>query len=322
MKNAIKQLEYAFLSASKLESQHILVIAGREAKPLLEAAEEHPGVARQAANLLQQVTRFEARIPALRKQIRKQVSSVPFAPPQLTIRAFGEGEVYMNGESVTSTDWVSRKPVRELFFCLLAHPDGLTKEEIGAIFWPESSPNQLKLRFKNNIYWLRHALENEVVLFEGNCYRFNDALDYDYDVETFSRNLEHAQNTNARGEKIAAYQRVMQLYQGRYLPDIDQKWTALEREHLHLSYLKAGINLGRLQLEDQDYQGALETSKRLLQEDDCLEPAHRLAMRAHAALGDINAVARQFERCQERLRDELDVPPSEETSQLLKILIP
>ena len=320
MDGALKQLERVFQLASKLESQHILIVAGREAKALLSAVQEDSSVGHQASQLLLQVTRFEAIIPSLRRRLRKQISTIPFAPPHLTIRAFSEGQVLLNGKLVTHPDWASRKPVRDLFFCLLAHPQGMTKEEIGVIFWPDSSPAQLKLRFKNIIYWLRHALGQDVVLFDENRYRFNQSLDYEYDVDAFFQKLTQIQATNSLSDRIMAYQDALQLYKGHYLPSTDENWATPEREHIRQAYVDAGLNLGQLLLEAQDYQGALESNQRLIEEDPSLEAAHRIAMRAHAALGNRAAVIRQFESCQQILLEEIGVTPSEETRQLHEIL--
>ena len=320
MGGALKQLERVFQLASKLDNQHILVVADREAKSLLNAVQEDPSVGHQASQLLQQVTRFEADIPSLRRRLRKQLSTVPFAPPHLTIRAFGEGQVLLNGKLVTHPDWVSRKPVRDLFFCLLAHPQGLTKEEIGVIFWPDNSPTQLKLRFKNIVYWLRHALGLDVVLFDENRYRFNQSLDYEYDVDAFSRKQTQAQASNSLSDRKIAYQDALKLYKGHYLPFTDENWATREREHLRQAYLDTGLNLGQLLLEGQDNRDALETCQSLIGENPCLEAAHRIAMRAHAALGDRAAVVRQFESCRKNLLEEIGVTPSEETRLLHEIL--
>jgi two-component SAPR family response regulator len=221
---------------------------------------------------------------------------------------------------VDHPDWVSRKPVRDLLFCLLAHPQGLTKEEIGVIFWPESSSAQLKLRFKNTIYWLRHALGQEVVLYAENRYCFNTSLDYEYDVETFQGALAQAQEAGTPDDQIEAYQQAVRLYQDEYLPATDQNWADQVREGLRLACTEAALSLGQLQLEAQDYQGALESAQRLLARDRCLEAAHRIVMRAYAALGSQAALVRQYETCRQNLLEEIGVTPSKETRQLYETL--
>ncbi|MDD5369822.1 MAG: bacterial transcriptional activator domain-containing protein, partial [Anaerolineaceae bacterium] len=53
----------------------------------------------------------------------------------------------------------------------------------------------------------------------------------------------------------------------------------------------------------------------------CLEEAHRLAMRVHAAMGNKIAVVRQYERCQNDLLREINTHPSAKTSELFESLI-
>jgi tetratricopeptide (TPR) repeat protein len=169
---ATDHLGQALNLGSELESQHALIVAGREAKELLRATQRNSALGRQASQLLKQVLEFEQRIPILRRRVRERASTIPFDPPSLRIQALGRAQVTLNGRLVSSADWQTQD-ARHLFFCLLAHPDGMTKEEVGAILWPDSSPAQLKRKFKNAIYRLRQALRQEVVLFDEDCYRFN-----------------------------------------------------------------------------------------------------------------------------------------------------
>jgi DNA-binding SARP family transcriptional activator len=66
---------------------------------------------------------------------------------------------------------------------------------------------------------------------------------------------------------------------------------------------------------------ALEYCQRAFAEDTCLEEAHRLAMRAHAAMGNRAAVVRQFKQCQQALQEEVNVSPSSETMTLYETLV-
>jgi DNA-binding SARP family transcriptional activator len=221
---------------------------------------------------------------------------------------------------VAAAEWQNQKRVREFFFCLLAHPDGLTKEAIGLIFWPDSLLAQLKLQFKNTIYRLRFALGPDVILFDEDRYWFNRVLDYEYDVESMGKHLERGRSLVRAEEKIAAFQAAARLYKGPFLPEISGTWAEPERERLRQGYVEAMLALARLHLERGDASTTLAHCQKLLQDDGCLEDAHRLAMRAYAALGNRAAVTRQFERCRQALLEEIDAPPSPQTEQLYETL--
>jgi DNA-binding SARP family transcriptional activator len=320
-KAALAHLERAFLLAARLESQHRLVVAAQEATALLEAMRRDTTVDQQVARLLRRISHWEQEIPTLRRRLRRQTVTVPFALPRLTIQALGCARVMLGGEEVTDPEWRSRKVVRDLFFLLLAHPEGLSKESIGTIFWPECSPTQLKLRFKNTIYRLRRALGQDIVLFDQDGYRFNQALDYEYDVRTLLRKLAQAQATTAPDEQLAAYQEAVDLYRGPYLPEADGTWAWPERERLQHACEEALLKLARLQLEAGAHEETLHCCHRVLNQNQCQEEAHRLAMRVYAAIGNKAAVADQFERCRQALMREANATPSPQTQLLYESLM-
>jgi DNA-binding SARP family transcriptional activator len=299
-----------------------LVAASKEALALLEAVQDDATVGRQAAQLLQRITKFKQDIPGLRRRLRRHISTVPFAPPRLTIQALGQARVVLDKQAVASPEWQTQRRVRELFFYLLAHPEGLTREAIGLVLWPDSSPAQLKLQFKNTIYRLRRALTKDIVLFEADedRYAFNRQLDYDYDVEMFQREMDRARTETVPKRQAAAYQAAIELYQGFYLPDIDGTWVWPVRERLSQIYTEALLELAELYLAAGQYNLALKYCQQGLAEDPCLEEAHRQAMRAHAALGNRAAVIRQFEQCRQSLLAEVGAPVSPQTRELYEAL--
>lgn len=320
IEQAMKQLECAFHLASSLESQHVLVVTGKDARVLLEVAGSKPYNHHQAQILLQRVLAFQGNISSLRKRLRPRVTAIPFAPPKLTIHAFGKTQVEKDGKPVTVPEWQNQRRVRELFFYLLTHPKGRTKEEIGVSFWPESSTSQLKLQFKNAIYRLRHALGAEIVLFDEDYYWFNRNLDYQYDVEDFTNSISEAQQATLQQKKIAAYQKAVRLYQGAFLPEAEGSWVWAERQRLREMYLEGTLVLARLVFEMGDYVSVLEYCQLILDEDPCLEEAHRLAMLVYAARGNRGSVNRQFERCRLALQREVNASPSDQTMALFESL--
>ncbi len=194
---AEESLHNALQTINELELRHpIVVAAGMVAQEL--AVFSTGSNAPLLERLLREVDEFVATLPTLRRNLRQKAGSVlptvHLGDPTLVIRSLGRAEVVVSGRTVTHRDWKT-KSARDLFFCFLAHPNGLTKEEVGALFWPDCSPNQLKSRFKNAVYRLRSALGRDVILFADDLYRFDWQVDYDYDAETFGKWLKQAYRT-------------------------------------------------------------------------------------------------------------------------------
>lgn len=313
-------IEESISLANKLDTPHVLVITGIEAKPLLEEMKKH-STDKSVEKLLARVLSFETRIPSIRKRIRSRANPVIYTPPKLTIQALGRNVVELDGKPIMVPEWQNQRKVREIFFYLLTKPSGATKEEIGVMFWPESSSSQLKLQFKNAIYRLRHSLGPDIVLFDEERYWFNMDLDYDYDVESFIKNIEAAESALSDEEKIDCLRAGISQYQGHFLPEIDGFWVEQEREHLRRKCLKAIGQLAELYYRRSAYNSALEYCLKALEIDPCLEEMHRLAMRAYAEIGNRAAVNRQYEQCKLWLNKEINSSPSPQTTQLYESLI-
>ncbi len=158
--------------------------------------------------LLAAVEALQTQRPLLRREFRHQIRArfpqIAIDPPALLVRALGRAEVLVNGHPIALSDWKTRVS-RDLLFCLLAHPEGLTKEQIGMHFWPDCTSDQLKTRFKNAIYRMRNALDQEVILFEDGFYQFDAALDYEYDVERFLDYIATGDAATDASAQIEAY---------------------------------------------------------------------------------------------------------------------
>lgn len=318
---ALAAVQETLQRAEELPYSHFLVVAGRRHRDVLEWAQKQDdvetGVASLVAPLLEAIEHFEARLPQLRRRLRQQATEIPFAPPTLVIQTLGKARVEMGGILVTRSDW--QTPMApEMLFLLLANPKGLTKEEIGAILWPDRAPQKLKVNFQKTIYRLRRALDQDVVVYDEATerYHFNRELDYRYDVDAFRATLQEVKKADEAAGRIAAYEEALRIYQGPYLPEAEGTWVMPEREALAESHRQSSLALARLYLGERQPGLTLRLCRRLLAEDPCLEEAHRLAMRAHAARGNMAAVVRQFETCQRALQDEIQVLPSSQTVDL------
>lgn len=317
---AVASLERAFNLAAKLDSQHALVVPGRQVQTFLQAVTDQPSLDYWTQQLQQQIRQFERNLPSIRRRLRQVASHLPSSPPELTIFSLGQVQVEKGGQALTNKDWKT-KLSRDLFFCLLAHPEGLHKDVLSEMFWPESQPDQLKFNLKKALYNLRKAVGKDMLLFKEGYYQFNWDADYEYDVETFWNQIDRAQKAPDRRRRLAAYEAACTLYNGPYLPNVEGTWVYSPREQIWQAFREAALALGRHNLETGNFCEALNYSNQILSEDLYVEEAHRLAMRAHAFMGNRAAVVRQFELCQKVLAEHLDVSPAPETQALYTKLL-
>lgn len=322
--DAERQAELLLPLLDDSDQKKRLTAFGREIKSQLQAQRNNApaGKTRSFIDALSVcVDEGEQNIPNLRRMIRRHAAVVPFAPPKMTIRTLGLIQVTVSNHVITSSDW-QVQVARDLFLLLLAHPEGLTKEQIGNIFWPDSTQSELKLRFKNTIYRLRHAAGKDVILFQGDDrYLFNREMDYEYDVEVFLKEIAQAEKADTAEKKESHLLNAVAAYKGDYLPGLDDDWVVIERERLFQMYMDALLMLANSALDRKDYESSLAFCQKALQEDSCFEDAHRIAMRVFAAQGNRALLVRQYEQCRQALLEEVDAQPSYQTQMLYKTLI-
>lgn len=150
---------------------------------------------------------------------------------------------------------------------------------------------------------------------------FNRGLDYEYDAETFIKEISLAEKTREIGLKELHYLTALKLYKGPFLPDLDETWAEIERERLNQLYIDALLRLANIYIKSHNYKSALTYCQRALDDDPCQEGAHRIAMRVYAEMGNRALVIRQYEQCRLALLNEVDAPPSLQTQSLFETLI-
>lgn len=278
--------------------------------------EQYPVV----TQLQSEVAAFEKHLAQIHRVVRRHSSAVDFSNPKLSISGLGRMQVRLGNRVVTNKDWKTHT-VRDLFFFLLSHPEGATKEEVGAAFWPDADRDTVKLRFKNSIYRLRRAAGSDCIAFDDDIYRFNRSMDYEYDLDTFMNELENAKKAQSTEEKIEHLRAAVSCYHGPFLPKLDQEWVLIAREKFHTTFLNAAQALINLYMKVGKYSQAATLANRALEEDNYNESAYRSAMLAYSAMNDRSAVARQFERCKLVLKKELDIEPSPQTVKLFHSLM-
>jgi two-component SAPR family response regulator/Tfp pilus assembly protein PilF len=321
-KSAKSSLKSSLELIKNLDSIQPLIVAGRITKEDLKKYFDDDTIGPTAVKLLNRIENFERQIPALRRKLRPHASTVLLVPPKLSIYALGRAQVKLDGKTVTVASWANQKRARELFFFLICHANkSFTKEEIGVNLWPESSTEQLRLQFRNTVYYIRIALGQDVIVNNERRYSFNSDIDYSYDVQEFESIIQQSDSTKNPADQVELLMQGLEIYQGEFFPEGEGIWVMTERQRLAELQEHSRLTLAQLLLEKGEPKSALRHCQIILSENHCMESAHRLAMQSYAALGNRSGINSQYEQCQHFLMDELGIEPSTETVKLFKLLL-
>lgn len=258
-------------------------------------------------------------LPGLRSAIRQASKHVLLSPPELEIITFGNVKVYRNNELLLLSNWQTRE-ARDLFFFLL-HSPPITKEQIALEFWPDISPARLKMRFKINIHRIRKAVGQDAVIFEGEHYRFNRAINYVWDREKVDEIRQSVRQNTSSAEKKKLLEQAVEVANGPYLGDLDGDWVVAEQLKYRDIYQQLLVDLAEIYLAEGQARTCMSTARRILLSDPLFESAHRLIIQAYAAFHDPAGMTRQYQQYQKALADEMGLQPSSEIASFYENLL-
>jgi DNA-binding SARP family transcriptional activator len=249
------------------------------------------------------------------------------APPALVVYCLGPFRVYQDDQPVE--EWPSSKG-KAIFKYLITHRERpIAKEVLMELFWPGSEPDAARNSLNVAIYGLRQALRQvhpsfSHVLFQDDCYLLNPELQIWVDCEAFMKDFAAARALEQRGDLVEAirkYHMAEALYTGEFLEeDRYEDWPIPQREYLRTDYLDLLDSLSRYYYDQNDDAACTAACRKMLVVDPCREEAHRRLMRCYSRQGKSYLALRQYHICVETLKEELNMPPTQETDSLFKFI--
>lgn len=243
--------------------------------------------------------------------------------PTLAVYCFGSFKVFDNGHIVDS--WNGNK-CKSLFKYLVTHREQpIHREILMDLFWPDEDPEAARRNLYQAIYMMRQALQNSspdfsYVLCEDSCYGFNPEMALWVDSEAFDRHYQSGlqlENQGRTREAIQEYEAADSLYEGDFLAeDIYEEWTLIRRENLKHAHLDILDRLSQHYWRQAQFSLCVTYCQKILHEDSCREDAHRRLMLTYLRQGQRHLALRQYHRCVETLKEELDVSPMPATVEL------
>ena len=242
----------------------------------------------------------------------------------LRVQTLGAFQVWRGAHEITTQEW-RRDKARQLFQVLLTFRHRLLeRDQILDMLWPSLDRESAESTFKVALSTLYRVLEPELparspsayVLRENTLYGLRPTADLWLDAAEFERLVVDGDRLFEQriDSSLDSYRQALERYRGDYLQDYPyDDWCSEERERLLGLYLHAADRLASALAERGRWQETIDACQAILQRDDCWEQAYRLLMLAQARLGNRAQALRTYQRCVERLREELDVPPSAAT---------
>lgn len=242
---------------------------------------------------------------------------------KLRVIYFGKFQVTLDGKPLTH--WPSRK-VKTLFaYLILNHKKHIYKDVLMDKFWPHSDPDSARNCLNVALYNLRQNLQKidstlNIILYKDECYFINQTIDLYIDVEDFLAYWRLAQNSERRKDIYASlgyYELAAAIYKGDFMEeDLYQNWQDTERESLKEIYLVILDKISNFYSLDGKPSIAINLCNQILDKDNCREDVHQRLMRCYYKIGKRDKAIKQFKKCQEILKQELDVEPMSSTVNL------
>jgi LuxR family transcriptional regulator, maltose regulon positive regulatory protein len=223
------------------------------------------------------------------------------ALPLLVVRALGTDQITLDRRPI-DLGWLK---AREVFFYLLAHPDGVPADVLREAIWPDAGRDSSRNSLKTAIYQLRSLLPRDMIVSRSRQVYAIDrgVVHLDYDVERFTAILD------APDADWEAKLEAFDLYRGAYLSWSDNDWSAGLREALEQRFMAALLITAERVESAGAYHHALSLFRRLLALDSLNEAAHAGVMRCQIALGNRAAALSQYEALRRVLDEELGLEP-------------
>ena len=236
------------------------------------------------------------------------------------MRAFGTVRLLRDGVAVEHAD-LRRRRVRELLAVLVVRRQQ-RRDEIAELMWPDAADPRHNLRV--TLGYLQRAIGPHVSLVvDHDRVRLlpNPWLRCDlWELDELLDAADSAERACDPTRTLDRYRLLLPMWSGDPFSDLgDIDWVRDEQTRHRHRYTSAAVRAGELHLAAGACREAVDAARRAIDADRFDERAHRLAMTAHLADGDLGGARVAADRCVTALA-ELQVGPSSETSAVIEAI--
>jgi DNA-binding SARP family transcriptional activator len=200
------------------------------------------------------------------------------------------------------------------FLALRPHP--VRRSHVAGCLWLDS-PEERAYASLRSALWRLQAAGADVVEVRDAELRLAPSLRVDYrDAACLSRGLLDGGGTDLQAVADWA------VLAGELLPDWDDEWVTVEREHHRQLSLQAMEALSERMLSAGTLPQALEVALAVFAREPLRETAHRLMIRVHLADGNSFEAIRQYQLYERLALARIGIRPSAQMRELVSHLLP
>jgi len=249
-------------------------------------------------------------------------------PPKLRLTLFGDVAIQKGKKKV---EGFSSRASEALFLYLACNPRPIARETLAELLWADRTSTQGLTNLRTSLTSLRKELDAYLVVTRDSL-AFNNDADAELDVDEFETQLKKLglpdqARMPQNDEDALALQTALDLYRGDFLEGFHlrdgqgfEEWVVLQRERLK-RFAREGFRLlTHFQLGQAKYTEASLSATRWQKLDLYDEEACRSQMWALMRTGQKNAALTCYQNLKQKLKQDLDVPPSSATIDLFQRL--
>jgi DNA-binding SARP family transcriptional activator/uncharacterized protein HemY len=317
---AVEWLEKVSSLADELGYEDFLVTEGRNAIPLIQYGAEKGIGGGRFFRILERIGTISERKPS--ELIYDVANGLDVqTKPDIEARALKNAQVRINNRRVSDADWRSNR-AKEVFFYLLTHRNGQTKEQIIAALWSELSLAKGTSNLHINLFRARRALYPGIFIFEDGRYKINPNFRIWYDVAEFESLIATAEAIPSHmADRASVLERALELYGDTFLEELYSEWIEVRRRELENKYLRALSLLADCYASRGNYSQAVALLERFIAIDPYAEDAYCRMMRWHLAEQNRSLALRTYKQYVELADDERKSESSHEIQKLYQLIV-
>jgi DNA-binding SARP family transcriptional activator len=241
---------------------------------------------------------------------------------------FGKPCLELDGKIMNKIE--PHKAEELLAFLILNQDQPYSREKLSDLLWEGISANQANSYFRKVLWQLQSALDHlglnktdHLIQVNGEWIQINPIYKFWLDVAIFENSFNRTRGILGREldkEQAQIIKNAVDVYRGELLNGWYQDWCLYERERLENQYLAMLDKLMEYCEVHTQYEEGVFYGETILRYDRAREQTHRRLMRLYYLSGHRTGALRQYQKCVETLREELNVKPTHSTLQLFEMI--